>query len=52
MSLSNDSFPNAPQGWSMESAETIARADGVTLSDDHWQLISALHEYYSKVEHL
>ena len=51
MSLSNDSFLNAPHGWSMESTETIAKADGISMSDDHWQLISALQEYYSKVEH-
>jgi len=51
MSLSNDSFPNAPHGWSMKNAEAIAKKDGVTLRDHHWQLISALQEYYSKVEH-
>ncbi len=51
MSLSIDSFPNAPQGWSIETAETIASADGITMNDDLWELISALQEYYGKVEH-
>ena len=51
MSLSNDSFPNSPQDWSTKIAEAIAEEDGISLDDDHWQLISALQEYYSKVEH-
>ena len=50
MSISIDSFPNAPLGWSIESAEAIASADGIIMSADHWQLISALQEYYGKVE--
>ena len=51
MNFSNDSFPNAPQGWSMESAKASAENDGITLGEDHWQLIGALQEYYTKVEH-
>ena len=50
MQVSSDSFPNAPHGWSIESALADAKADGIELSDDHWQLIIALQEYYSKVE--
>ena len=51
MQVTNDSFPNAPQGWSKETAIAIAEEDGIILSDDHWQLIAALQEYYAKVEH-
>lgn len=51
MNLSNDSFLNAPDGWSMESTEAVAKAEGITMSNDHWQLVSALQEYYAKVEH-
>ncbi|MCH8104031.1 MAG: TusE/DsrC/DsvC family sulfur relay protein [Proteobacteria bacterium] len=51
MGLSNEYFRNAPDGWSMENTEAIAKADGISMSDDHWQLINALQEYYSKVEH-
>ena len=51
MSFSNDSFPNAPQGWSMENAKASAASEGITLDEDHWQLIGALQEYYTKVEH-
>ena len=50
MNVSNESFPNAPADWDIEVAKDIARNDGVELTDDHWELISALHEYYHKVE--
>lgn len=45
-----DSFPNAPKGWDLKAAEATAKADGVNLSEDHWDLIRALQEYYNKVE--
>ncbi len=51
MGLSNEYFRNAPEGWSMEDTEAISKADCIGMSDDHWQLINALPEYYSKVEH-
>jgi len=51
MNISIDSFPNAPQGWSIESAEAVAKSDGITMSEDHWMLVGALQEYYHKVEH-
>ena len=51
VSVSIDSFPNAPLGWSIKTAETVASADGITMNDDLWELVSALQEYYGKVEH-
>ena len=50
MSVSPESFPNAPADWDIKTATATAKADGMTLSDDHWDLIHALQEYYSKVE--
>lgn len=50
MNVSNQSFPNAPGDWNIDSAETAAKAEGVNLSEDHWDLIRALQEYYRKVE--
>lgn len=50
MTQSIESFPNAPAGWSPELARQIAEDDGIELTDDHWQVISALQEYYEKVE--
>ncbi len=50
MNVSPESFPNAPSDWDITKAKEIAEADGMTLNDDHWDLIRALQEYYSKVE--
>jgi tRNA 2-thiouridine synthesizing protein E len=50
MEITNDSFPNAPAGWDIETAKTIAKEDGVNMTDEHWELVQALQEYYNKVE--
>jgi len=50
MKVSLNSFPNAPENWDIQKAEQAAKEDGVKLSDDHWDLIRALQEYYRKVE--
>lgn len=49
MSRSNE-YPNAPQGWHINTAQTIANEYGISITDDHWELIRALQEYYKKVE--
>lgn len=50
MTNSQNSFPNAPQNWDIKIAEEAAKMTGLNLSNDHWDLIRALQEYYSKVE--
>lgn len=50
MTVTLDSFPNAPKDWDINAAEQAAKEDGLNLSDDHWDLIRALQEYYQKVE--
>lgn len=50
MNVSPESFPNAPDDWDIKLAEETAKADGIKLSEDHWELIRALQEYYRKVE--
>jgi tRNA 2-thiouridine synthesizing protein E len=51
MNVSIDSFPNSPHNWTIESAEDAAKENDITMSDDHWQLIAALQEYYAKAEY-
>ena len=36
--------------WSRELAEELAVADGIDLSDAHWEVISFLQEYYENYE--
>ena len=31
-------FPHAPLDWSREDAEGVARSEGMTLTDEHWQV--------------
>jgi len=51
MNISLESFPNAPDDWDIQKAEETAKQDGVNMSDDHWDLIRALQEYYRKAEY-
>ena len=53
--MSNDSitpslteFPNAPVSWSPQDSETIAEAEGLDLTADHWEVIQALQEYFAR----
>jgi len=50
MTVTRDSFPNAPDDWDIARAEQIAKDDGLELNGDHWELIASLQEYYKKVE--
>ena len=43
-------FPNAPEGWTRSVAENTAQQEGLELSDDHWQAIRAVQEYFAKNE--
>lgn len=44
------SFPYAPPGWSKEDGESIARAAGLSLGEDHWKLVQALQEFFDRNE--
>lgn len=41
-------FPHAPEDWTPAAAEKIARDEGLEISDDHWQVVRALQEYYAR----
>lgn len=43
-------FPNAPENWSVEAARTVARGEGLQLSDDHLEELRALQEFYARHE--
>ncbi len=44
------SYPNAPHGWSPDTAIECAKAEQLDLTQDHWEEIAALQEYYAKHE--
>lgn len=37
-------FLHAPLDWTREQAEASAKAEAITLTEDHWQVIRALQE--------
>ncbi len=41
-------FPNAPVGWSMAEAEETAKGFGVTLTEDHLEVIRVLQGCYAE----
>lgn len=43
-------FPNAPAGWSPGGAEATARAEGIELSAEHWEVVRSLQEYFARHE--
>lgn len=43
-------FPNAPIDWSRASAEEAARREGLTLTEEHWQVVCALQEFFARHE--
>ncbi len=43
-------FPHAPEGWTPAAAVEAARNEDLELSDDHWEALRALHDYYARHE--
>lgn len=43
-------FPDAPPGWSQESAITQAEQEDITLTDEHWDVIRSIQSYTARRE--
>lgn len=41
-------FPQAPADWSPADAEQQASSEGLTLSDDIWEVVRALQTFFAK----
>lgn len=39
-----------PQSWTPESAEHIAKKEGLRLEDGHWEVINVLRDFYREYE--
>ena len=44
----NMGFPYAPEDWSLNDVENSASELGISLTEDHWQALRALQEYYAR----
>jgi tRNA 2-thiouridine synthesizing protein E len=41
-------FSNAPHGWNTAMATQVAQENELELTDDHWEAIKGLQEYFAK----
>jgi tRNA 2-thiouridine synthesizing protein E len=41
-------FPHAPEGWSAAAAAELARAEGLAVNEDHYEVVRALHDYWAR----
>lgn len=43
-------FTHAPDGWTPRVARSTAKAEGLALTDEHWEVVRALQEYFARHE--
>lgn len=43
-------FPKSPEGWTKAEGEKAAQLEGLTLSDDHWEVVKSLHDFFARHE--
>lgn len=41
-------FPYAPVEWTHQNAERMAEIEGLVLSEDHWEVVRSLQEFYAR----
>jgi len=41
-------FPHAPRGWTPEFATAQATKEGLSLGEDHWEVVRALQEFFER----
>jgi len=41
-------FPHAPEDWDPKDTIEAAKAEGLALQEDHWEVIRALQEFYDR----
>lgn len=48
MKLDNEGYLIDPADWSEEAAETLARAEGIALTEEHWAVLRFMRRYYDE----
>ena len=46
----NPAFPHAPMEWTQDAAKRVAKQEQLKLKEDHWIVIRALQEFFSRHE--
>ena len=50
IALDKEGFLRELQDWSPAVAEQLARSEGIELTDEHWQVIQLLQDFYREFE--
>jgi tRNA 2-thiouridine synthesizing protein E len=48
MNFDNEGYLTDPADWSEELAESLARAEGIALTDEHWAVLRFMRRYYDE----
>lgn len=48
INLTKDGFLADVNAWNMEVAEHLAQLQNITLTDEHWEIIFLLREFYQQ----
>jgi len=48
MELTKDGFLINKEDWTVEIAEMIAKEEGIELTEEHWEIIYFVQEYYKE----
>ncbi|MRI34452.1 sulfurtransferase TusE [Endozoicomonas sp. OPT23] len=51
LNLDKDGYLLDTAEWSREIADQLANDSGVQLTDDHWQVLELLRNFYQEFEH-
>ncbi len=44
----SSAFPHAPAEWDETAAAEVASKEGLSLEDHHWEVITALQEFFAR----
>ncbi len=45
-------FPDAPADWTRSDAESAAESEGIELTEDHWNVIRGLQQYFVRTDRI
>lgn len=48
MKLDNEGYLLDPADWSEEAAQTLAQAEGIALTEEHWAVLRFMRRYYDE----
>ncbi len=46
--MAENPFPHAPGEWTPDDALRVARDENLALTEEHWQTVRALQEYFAR----